>query len=80
LTSAVKRASLALEGAMDLRDDVLRRMIEVFRPKIQAIFAKAGSEANVNELERFLLANGIPREVVTFLKKRGMKLPPKPTE
>ncbi len=71
----MQKATATLESAADLREDVIRRMVQAELPRIRNTFVALPARAKLKDFEAALAAQGFAKEIITYLKKRNMQLP-----
>ena len=75
LENRIHRVTATLESAADLRETIIQRMAKAELPRIRNVFATLPTRARPKDFEAALAAQGIEKEVITYLKKRNMQLP-----
>ncbi|MFO7974117.1 MAG: DUF2225 domain-containing protein [Candidatus Hydrogenedentota bacterium] len=75
IKNLIQKATATLESAAELRESAIKRMVGAQMPRIREAFATLPSRAQMKDFEDALASHGIPKEIVTYLKKRNMQLP-----
>ena len=75
LSGMIHKANVTLESTAELRQSALQRIVAAEIPRIRKVFAGLPPKARIEDFEHALAANGVAKEIITYLKRRNMQLP-----